>query len=183
MGKYFPMLIDNFTEFKRSIENPEFIVKCYETNLLILVQEYVTVMDDDEFKANEVPIKMMLKELSEDFIFEDIGFTTKNHTNFGYRANGDIVILDAGYIYPFGPNREKILTCPKCHNRISYNRDFTGFGCRECKTRYSFIDIRRSTMALNKDVEDIENQMISKLNRIEMPDFASFDTRMFNKGL
>lgn len=88
--------VDNWTEFKRSSEFPEFMVKCYETNMLILVEEYVTLMDQEEFIANELGIKEILEELSKAYIFEDIGFSVKNYSNYGYRQNSDIVILDAG---------------------------------------------------------------------------------------
>ena len=72
------MCVDNFTEFKRSIEAPEYFVKAYETNMLILVEEYVTLMDKQEFIANENGIKTILEDLSKNYLFEDIGFDLKN---------------------------------------------------------------------------------------------------------
>ena len=161
--------IDNLTEFKRSVECPEYIVKAYETNMLILVEEYVTLIDEEEFIMNENGIKTVLEDLSKSYIFEDIGFDTKNRANWGYRSNGDLVILDAGYLYPIKGN-EHIFTCPKCSGRITHNRNYTGFFCQnpQCKTKYTFLDLRRR---MNLDLEDFENEMISRLNNIEMPDF------------
>jgi len=166
-------LIDNFTEFKRSAEIPEIMIKCYETNMLILVEEYVTLMDQQEFIANEHGIKAILGELSKAYIFEDIGFMLKNQSNYGYRQNGDIVILDGGYIYPMGANAEGILSCPKCKGRLEYNVNYTGFTCsnNQCRSKYSFMDIRRR---MNLSLEDVENTVIAELGNVEMPDFDTF---------
>ena len=161
--------VDNMTEFKRSIEIPEYSIKAYETNMLILVEEYVTLMDKQEFIANENGIKTILEDLSKSYIFEDVGFDLKNYENYGYRSNGDIVIIDIGYVYPIKGN-EHVFTCPKCRGQIIYNRNYTGFICKNsgCKTKYTFLDLRRR---MNLDLEDFENQMISRLNNVEMPDF------------
>lgn len=108
--------LDSWAEFKRSQEIPEIAIKVYETNMLISVQEYVTLMDADEFRLNEVGIKEILKRLSKDYIFEDIG-----------------------YIYPKMGN-EQALSCPKCRSEIVYNSDYTGIVCSNpsCRTKYDF---------------------------------------------
>lgn len=162
-------MVDNFTEFKRSSEAPEFFIKAYETNTLILIEEYVTLMDQQEFVANEYGIKQILEELSKVYIFEDIGFSLKNYANWGYRSNGDIVILDIGYIYPIKGN-ENVLTCPRCKGHLKYNDNYTGFICSNngCRVKYSFLDIRRR---MDLSLEDYENQMIASINNVEMPDF------------
>lgn len=168
--------VDNFTEFKRSIEVPEYFVKAYETNMLILVEEYVTLMDKQEFIANENGIKTILEDLSKNYLFEDIGFDLKNFENYGYRSNGEIVILDIGYIYNIKGN-ERVLSCPKCSGQLAYNQNYTGFICQnnQCRTKYTFLDIRRR---MNHDLEDFENQMISSLNHAEMPDFDRLTNSM-----
>lgn len=161
--------VDNFTEFKRSIECPEYFIKAYETNMLILVEEYVTLMDEQEFRLNENGIKMILEDLSKKYIFEDIGYSFKNYENYGYRSNGDIVILDLGYIYNIRGN-ESVLSCPKCKGQLKYNTNYTAFVCQnnQCKTKYDFMDIRRR---MSLELEEFENQMIVSLNNVEMPDF------------
>lgn len=161
--------MDNFTEFKRSIECPEYFIKAYETNMLILIEEYVTLMDEQEFRLNENGIKTILDDLSKKYIFEDIGYSFKNFENYGYRSNGDIVILDLGYIYNIRGN-EDALSCPKCKGQLVYNSNYTGFVCQnsQCKTKYNFLDIRRR---MNMEMEEFENQMIVSLNQVEMPDF------------
>ena len=150
--------VDNFTEFKRSIECPEYFVKAYETNMLILAEEYITLMDEQEFKINENGIKIMLEDLSKNYIFEDIGFSLKNYQNYGYRSNGDIIILDLGYIFPIKGN-ERVMSCPKCRGQITNNTNFTGFICNnsQCRQKYNFLDLRRR---MSLDLENFENQMI-----------------------
>ncbi len=170
--------IDNFTEFKRSLEMSQYLVKAYETNMLILVEEYVTLMDRREFIANENGVKAILEDISKSYIFEDIGFDMKNFENWGYRSNGDIVILDAGYIYPLKGN-ESALSCPKCSGRLAYNRNYTGFICMnsQCKTKYNFLDVRRR---MRLDLENLEDQMIAELNHVQMPDFERLNQGIYN---
>ena len=137
--------------------------------MLILVEEYVTLMDEQEFRLNENGIKMILEDLSKKYIFEDIGYSFKNYENYGYRSNGDIVILDLGYIYNIRGN-ESVLSCPKCKGELKYNTNYTAFVCQnhQCKTKYDFMDIRRR---MSLELEEFENQMIVSLNNVEMPDF------------
>lgn len=170
-------MVDNFTEYKRSPERPDYFIKVYECNMLILVEEYDTLMDRDEFLLNENGIKTILEDLSEDYIFEDIGFDLKNYENYGYRSNGDINVIDLGYIYPIRGN-EHIMSCPKCSGQIKYNRNYTGFICQNatCGTKYSFLDLRRR---MNLELENFENQMISQLNNIEMPDFEDLISSIY----
>lgn len=170
-------LVDNFTEFKRSLEIPQYIIKAYETNMLILAEEYVTLIDRREFMENENGIKTILEDLSKGYIFEDVGFDMKNYENWGYRSNGELVILDAGYIYPRKGN-ERALTCPKCSGQLRYNRNYTGFVCQNssCNTKYNFLDVRRR---MNLDLEKLEDRMISDLNHVEMPDFDRLNETIY----
>ena len=170
-------LVDNFNEFKRSLECPEYWIKAYETNMIILVEEYVTLMDEREFIANENGIKVILEDLAKNYIFEDIGFSLKNYQNWGYRSNGDIVILDIGYVFPIKGN-EHVMSCPKCRGQLTYNNNYTGFICNssQCKTKYNFLDLRRR---MNLDLENFENQMISDLNKVEMPDFDRLNESIY----
>lgn len=162
--------LDSWSSFKRSIEIPMYAPKIYETNMLISVEEYVTLMSKDEFRMNENGIKQILEDLSKSYIFEDIGFNLKNYENYGYRQNGDIVILDIGYMYPIKGN-ERALSCPKCRAQLKYNSNYTGFVCANdsCKTKYRFIDIRRR---MNLALENAEDQMIFNLKHCEVPDFG-----------
>lgn len=160
---------DNWTEFKRSAEIPQYAIKAYECNLLILVEEYVNLMDADEFRLNENGIKEILENLSTEYVFEDIGFDMKNYENYGYRENGDIVILDIGYVYPIR-NNEKALSCPKCSGQLKYNSNYTGFVCqnKQCKTKFTFLDVRRQ---MNQELENLEDRMLLEARNCEAPDF------------
>ena len=169
--------VDNFTEFKRSIECEEYFVKAYETNMLILVEEYVTLMDSNEFLMNEAGIKTILEDLSKRYIFEDTGFDLKNYENYGYRTNGDIVILDVGYLYNIKGN-EDVFTCPKCSGQLVYNSNYTGFTCQNtnCRTKFNFLDLRRR---MDLSMENWENQFITQLNHVEMPDFERLNESLY----
>lgn len=170
-------LVDNWTEFKRSEDAPEYFIKVYECNMLILIEEYVTLMDQDDFVMNEVGIKQILSDLSKAYIFCDIGFTLKNACNWGSRSNGDIVILDIGYVYPIKGN-ESALSCPKCKAQLEYNSNYTSFKCSNslCHTSYSFMDIRRR---MNLDMEQLEDRMIAELTHVEMPSFDRIVDKLY----
>lgn len=163
-------LLDAWAEFKRSREIPQYATKVYETNMLISVQEYVTLMDKRDFMMNENGIKEILKILDEDYIFEDIGFTLKNYENYGYRDNGDIVILDLGYIYPKRGN-EQALTCPRCRSEIRHNHNYDRYICSNpsCRTKYMFIEIRNR---MTQSLENIEDQVYFNIMEADVPDFG-----------
>lgn len=165
-------MCDNLTEMKRSEELPEYLVRTYECNMLIIICEYVTVMDQRDFLDNEEGIKTILEDLSKAYIFNDIGFTSKNYCNWGYRHTQDgdeIVILDYGYLYP-RKGQEVAFSCPKCNSALLYNSNYTGFVCANsaCATKYNIMDIRRR---MNLSLESWENRMLSTLNNLEMTNF------------
>jgi uncharacterized C2H2 Zn-finger protein len=164
--------VDNWTEYKRSIESPEYLTKVYECNMLIAVCEYVSVMDLSQFMDNEAPIKEILSILSESYVMDDVGFTDKNYYNWGYRDNGDIVLLDYGYMYPRA-GQERALSCPKCGSMLAYNMDYTKFICsnKGCGLDLRVMDVRRR-MSLR--LENLEDQLISKLNNLDAPTFNEF---------
>ena len=171
------MLIDNFTEYKRSADAPQYFIKVYESNMLIDIEEYVTLMDQEDFIENEVGIKQILEDLSKAYIFADIGFTLKNCMNWGYRSDGDIVVLDIGYMYPIKGN-EAALSCPACKAELKYNSNYTSFICSNngCNAKYNFIDVRRR---MRLDMEQMEDKMISQLSKVEMPCFDRFSDKIY----
>jgi len=171
--------LDNWTEFKRSIEVPEYFVKAYETNMLILIEEYVTLMDEREFIENEAGIKQILEDLSKAYIFEDILFTTKNYENWGYRSNGDIVCLDLGYVYSLR-GQEHLLSCPHCKGSLKYNSNYTGFKCqnKDCNISYSTEDILRR---MDVTQTNLENKTLAKLHNTTIPDIGEFTIQFCSK--
>lgn len=145
--------------------------KVYECNMLIVICEYVNVMDRSIYIENKEGIIELLTSLSEFYIFNDCGYNLKNYYNMGYRDNGDIVILDYGYMYPIKGN-EHVLSCPKCKALLKYNSTFTKFECHECKTPYTIMEVTRR---MRTDLEDYENKTILQLNKCTMPDFNSIE--------
>ena len=137
---------DNRIEFAMSEEIQPYVSKTYECNDILIVSEYVTHMSKEEFQANEEVIKGILSQLAPSYIFGDIGYTLKNYVNWGYRANGELVILDYGYIYRIMGQEAR---CNKIHNDkvcgefLEYNENFTALVCPKCHAKYSYMDIRK----------------------------------------
>jgi hypothetical protein len=166
-------LADSFLEFKRSPEMPDYLTMTYETNSLILIAEYCTVIDLDQFNASKEVLRSILDDVAENYIFDDIGLAEKNYMNWGYRDNGDLIILDYGYMWP-KIGQELALSCPKCKQELRYNSTFTGFQCtnRLCGIRYRTSDVVRR---LNNEFSNMENELISKMNKSPMVRFEKVD--------
>lgn len=173
------LYIDNYQEFKRSIELPEFFVKAYETNMLILIEEYATLMDEQEFRDNEAGIKQILSNLSQGYIFDDIGFSTKNYENWGYRSDGTIICIDIGYVYSLR-GQEHLLHCPACNASLKYNSNYTGFICQNkgCKKQFSPWDVFRR---MDMTQMDIENEVIAQLNSVKPPELGEISSAITYK--
>ena len=156
--------IDNYTEYKRSYELPNYLARTYATNFLINISEYVTVMDQEEFIMNEKPIKSILRDLSESYLFNDIGFIMKNSYNWGYRQSKDsddpedrdIVILDYGYLYPLIGQSKDLMRCPKCGSKLEWSTNFTKLSCSNpnCRLDYSTTEIWRKMDTTLQERED-----------------------------
>lgn len=147
---------DNLLEFSMSEELQPLVTKTYECNGLIVVAEYVTVIKKEEFLANKETIREILSTLADRYLFDDVGVTTKNYLNWGYRESGELVILDYGYAYRVTGNEMKC-GCPidethKCEGYLDYTPDFTALKCPECGRKYNIGDIRRR---IDKDYEHI----------------------------
>ncbi len=189
-------LVDNFQEFKRSTELPNYLAKTYETNYLINICEYIEVMDQDKFLINEAGIKQILEDLSKNYLFDDIGFTLKNSYNWGCREARltpeereyyseddseylyDIVILDYGYLYPLHDQKDKLLRCPRCQHKLKWNSNYTMLGCTNhtnCQFQTSPMNLRRR---MNLDYEEMENKVVASLNSIKMPNLARIEQEM-----
>ncbi len=144
----------------------------------INVCEYVTIIDQSTFIRNEDVIKDILKVMASEYLFNDVGFTTKNYCNWGTRYLGeddeDLVILDYGYLYPLiGQNMKTLFQCPKCGGQLKWNTNYTGFVCtsktsnnERCGAMFSPVDIQNR---MSTDFEDMENKLIARLNSIQMP--------------
>lgn len=174
-------LVDNFNEFKRSNELPMYLAKTYETNYLINITEYTTIMDQDQFILNEPTIKTMLKDISKGYLFDDIGFTLKNCCNWGFRdapeGHGELelCIIDSGYLYPLiGQDQNNLFRCPKCNGKMTWDSNFTYFKCRSnnCGYKMKPSDIRDR---MTTDFEDIENKTLYGINHIKTPNLKDIE--------
>lgn len=169
-------MIDNFTEFKRGAELPFYLAKPYECNQLILVSEYVTVIDQEEFVNNIESIKIILEDMSANYIFDDMGTINKNFQNWGYRTDGTLVCLDYGYLYPKVGN-EEALKCPKCGEQLEYTSTYAEFRCSKatCNAKYRIMDIRRR---MNRKFEENEEEMIGAITSLKLPKLQNLQGKL-----
>ena len=144
---------DNWQEFKMSPLAQPVLTKTYESNGLIDVAEYANLMNMEEFADSREHIAAILEYLSENFLFCDISLTTKNFCNFGYRDNGDIVIVDYGYLYPLD---RKIMRCRNCGSTISWNKNYTALICDNPKCHKAHDPIEIKTRMDKKETDFID---------------------------
>lgn len=146
MGK-----LDNANEFSMSKELQPFVIKVYENNDLISVSEYVTLVSRDEFLDRREEFLEVLSQLADTYLLGDVGYVEKNFTNWGYRDNGDVVILDFAYIHYI---EGKEILCRKDGTMLEYTADFHMMRCPQCGKKYSFSSIR-SKITMEKEWEYI----------------------------
>ncbi len=141
---------DNLNEFAMSQELQPYVTKTYETNEIITVSEYVTLITKEEFVESTEAVRNVLSILADSYLLGDVGTVKKNFANWGYRDNGDLVILDFAYIYRiYG---EEIL-CSKDSMMLEYDQNFHSFICPQCKTKYTFMDVRRKVTMEQEETE------------------------------
>lgn len=135
-------LQDNANEYVLSEELQPLVTKTYElsANWLITVNEYVTVIDREEFVENEPIMRRILGELADSYLLGDVGIHPKNFTNWGYRDDGDLVILDFAYIFNVQSTE---LMCHDDMTMLDYDANFHNLFCPRCRRKYTFSDIRR----------------------------------------
>lgn len=191
-------LVDNLTEFKRSSELEVWLARTYESNYLVNICEYVEVLDQDEFYINEGSIKEILQNISQNYLFDDIGFTEKNSYNWGKREAiltdderrlygsmaddiYDVVILDYGYLYPLHGQKKELFRCPKCHHELKWNGNFTMLGCTNsgCMLQITPMQLRHR---MNLDMEDLENSLIAQFSEIKTPNLAKIEKEILKIG-
>ena len=129
---------DNWNEFKMSAELQPFVTKTYESNGLVTIAEYINLINEDEFMESKDRIQEILKELSEEYIFMDVGTIEKNFCNWGFRDDDSLVILDYGYFYKKNP---RIMHCSKDAGNLVYDTNYAELYCEKCGKKYSMIDI------------------------------------------
>ena len=149
--------IDNMNELAQAKYKSKYLAQAFETNGIILVSEYVTVMDKEEFLESQFHIKRILDVLAEDqamekdkrkfYILGDMGMSEKNYGNWGRRMNGEIVVLDYGYLYQLSNDEWKeVAKCPTCGSSLEYTKDYSELECTrtDCKTKVKYTTLRNS---------------------------------------
>ena len=150
--------IDNMNELAQAKYKEKYLAQAYETNGIILISEYVTVMDKEEFLENQLPISRILdilkidgdvyeKEKMKHYILGDMGMSNKNYGNWGRRMNGDIVVLDYGYLYQLSKADWKdVAKCPVCGSSLSYTTDYSELECdkTDCPTKVKYTTLRNN---------------------------------------
>lgn len=163
--------LDNMNELamskKMSKHSP--LALAYETNGLILVSEYVAVIDKEDFLESQTEVKQILMELERDiislsnknknyfYILGDMGMSSKNYGNWGRRSNGELVILDYGYLYRSSyADWKEISKCPYCGNPLTYKNDYTELECSSCNKAVKYTTIRNN-LGYKKIIETIKD--------------------------
>ena len=149
--------IDNRREFKYTKQLQPYVIRVYEClpTGLISVCEYIeSFVDLNEFRECEDDIRKALTILTDQFLIGDIGITSKNFKNWGFRMNGDtkdIVCLDFAYIYS---TSYSTFQC-NCKDEaiLVYTPDFCNLKCPACGRVTSFAQIRRK---ISRDAEEAE---------------------------
>ena len=164
--------IDNMNELAQAKDKPKYLAKAFETNGLILVSEYVTVMDNMEFLECQNEIKTILKIIEANikgkdktkntyFILGDMGTSNKNYGNWGRRMNGEVVILDYGYLYEVaGRDWVNVAICPVCGSDLEYLEDFSELKCvnDKCNTKVKYTTVRNN-LGYSKIIENIKDNL------------------------
>ena len=154
---------DNLNEFTMSDELQPYVIKVYETNELILACEYITVISKEEFIDQKGNLQSILSILAESYLLGDVGTVPRNYLNWGYRDNGDLVILDFAYIYRI--NGDELL-CSACNQFVEYDNNFHDLKCPKCNKKYTFIDLRKKiSMEIERNENYIAKQMAYKLTK------------------
>lgn len=146
---------DNEQEFTLSEELQPYVIKVYECNSIIMVCEYVVVINREEFAEHKPQIRNILKDLSNEYLLGDIGTINKNFANWGYRDNHELVALDFAYIYRVIGDE---MFCDACDIRpmLEYTPDFDKLTCPHCRKQFQFMDIRRK---ISKEMETRELEL------------------------
>lgn len=165
--------IDNMNELAQAKYKSKYLARAYETNGIILVSEYVTVMDKMEFLENQLYIKRILDVLAEDqsmdetkrrfYILGDMGMSDKNYGNWGRRMNGDIVVLDYGYLYQLTNEAWKeVARCPMCGSSLEYTKDYSELECTktECRKKSKYTTLR-NTQGYGSIIENIKENLVA----------------------
>ena len=135
--------IDNTREYIYPMQLQPYVIKCYECHKdgLMAVFEYVEVFNNDDFWKHQNEMREILEEISENFLIGDVGVSTVNYVNWGFRDDHSLVILDFAYIYSVAFKKFECGCTPGAY--LAYDKDFNNLICPYCGKKYSFRQIRK----------------------------------------
>ena len=135
--------IDNCREFIYSRQLQPYVVKCYELapDGLVAVFEYLEIFTVDDLYKNQSTMREMLTDIAAEFLIGDVGISSVNYLNWGYRDGTEPVILDFAYIYSVKYNTFNCQCNPS--SLLHYDKDFNNLICPICGRKYTFGAIRK----------------------------------------
>lgn len=147
--------IDNKREFIYSLPLQPYVVKTYEVSEtgLFSVCEYVQSFEKSDFLDSDIQkqMRVILKDISSKFLIGDVGITSKNYANWGFRDDGSACILDYAYIYSVS-YRQFVCSCDN-HSILYYDNDFIDMICPRCGKKFSFPQLRKKISRKDQDEE------------------------------
>lgn len=165
---------------------------------MINIAECCDIMTRAQFLNQESLIKQILSGLSEGYLFNDIGFVSKNYCNWGYRISAegedimakhtnhwgdgvpkDLVIVDYGYMYPLLGQSRELFRCPICGAKINWNSSYTKFVCdnSQCRVEYTPVEIFRK---MDMTILEKEDEITKKINGLSGTDFHKLEDALAN---
>lgn len=165
---------------------------------MINITECCDIMSRGQFLDQEAVIKDTLSRLAEGYLFNDIGFISKNYCNWGYRISEegaeitakhtnqwddgvpkDLVIVDYGYMYPLLGQPKELFRCPICGAKINWNSSYTKFVCdnAQCRIEYTPVEIFRK---MDMTILEKEDEIIKRINDLSGTDFHKLEDALAN---
>lgn len=139
---------DNWQEFALSAELQPYVIKVYECNGTFMSCEYITLISKEEFVEGRDEIQDILSRVSQQYLIGDVGTITKNYLNWGFRDDGNLVILDFAYFFEISP---ELMRCGAlidkntgrlCEGLLEYDHNFNDLVCPSCRKTYISALIR-----------------------------------------
>lgn len=151
----------NYREFYNGDLDEKRLTKSYSISSdgIALIQERVTPFKSKDMEKRKKDVRKMLKHLEDKILLVDCKLS--NFKNFGYRNNGDVVLLDHGDTIPLTmyKNGQIVnlmeetnvsLRCPEykkgtltsknpqpCGGKLEYSKNYDYFTCKKCGSRVS----------------------------------------------
>ena len=154
---------DNLIEYSLSRELQPYVPKTYESNGYCLVAECVKTMSLDDFRIRKSDILRVLEILSKDYLLGDVGYITKNFTNWGIRDDGSVVILDYAYVHRA---TENLFSCEVCGEGVlRYDSTFSYLKCSNatvCTAKFEYIDRK------NVQGDQVDLDMIAEMKEVSL---------------